>query len=119
MRAPIDIAANYLDLWNADQDADRRRLLENWSADASYRDPLMQADGRDGVASMIAGARAQFPGHVFALHGTPDGHGHCARFSWTLRPDGGSPVAAGTDIVRLDAEGRIVEVLDFLDPVAA
>jgi hypothetical protein len=64
---------------------------------------------------MIAGARAQFPGHGFALAGTPDGHGRFVRFSWTLAPAGGAAIAGGTDVVRLDEVGRIAEVIGFLD----
>ena len=47
---------------------------------------------------MIAGARAQFPGHEFRPRGTPDGHGLFARFSWSLAPQGGTPVAGGTTL---------------------
>ncbi len=115
MRAPIEIATDYLALWNAASQAERMRRLEGWSADASYRDPLMQAQGREGIANMIEEARAQFPEHAFALQGTPDGHGPFVRFSWTLAPENNQPVAAGTDVVRLDEKGRITEVIGFLD----
>ena len=117
---PMAIAAGYLAAWNEDDDLRRRELLEQgWAADARYADPLMQGEGRDGIARMIESARAQFPGHVFTLSGTPDGHGVHVRFSWTLAPDGGTPVAGGTDMVRLDGEGRIAEVVGFLDGGAA
>ena len=43
------------------------------------------------------------------------GHGPFARFSWSLGPAGGAPVAGGTDIARLDEQGRVVEVIGFLD----
>jgi len=115
MRTPIEIATDYLALWNAASQAERLRRLEGWSADARYRDPLMQAEGRKAVAGMIEEARAQFPGHTFALHGTPDGHGPFVRFSWTLAPEHGQPVAVGTDVVRLDDEGRIIEVIGFIE----
>ena len=117
---PMAIAAGYLAAWNEDDDLRRRELLEQgWAADARYADPLMQGEGRDGIARMIESARAQFPGHGFMLSGTPDGHGVHVRFSWTLAPDGGTPVAGGTDMVRLDGVGRIAEVVGFLDGDAA
>ena len=115
MPTPQDIATNYLAVWNAPDDAERRRRLEGWAPDAVYRDPLMSGTGRDAIAAMIAGARAQFPGHEFRPRGTPDGHGLFARFSWSLAPQGGTPVAGGTDVVRLDGEGRIAEIIGFLD----
>lgn len=109
------VADAYLALWNEPDPMGRRAALDaNWAADARYADPMMQGEGRDGIAAMIEGARAQFTGHSFALRGTPDGHGRFVRFSWTLAPEGGAPVAGGTDIVRLGDDGRITEVIGFL-----
>ena len=120
MNTPQTIAQTYLAAWNAPAATERRRYLESWAADARYRDPLMQGDGRDGIAAMIEGARAQFAGHGFALAGQPDGHGAFVRFSWTLAPEqGGAPVARGTDVMRLDEAGRIAEVIGFLDGAPA
>jgi len=119
MTDPHKIARDYLALWNDGDDASRAdRLFAGWSNDASYIDPLMKGDGRDGIAAMIAAARAQFPGHAFTLAGTPDGHGNYVRFSWTLAADGPA-VAAGTDVVRLDEAGRIAEGVGLLDGAAA
>ncbi len=113
---PATIAKTYLAAWKEADDHQRRSLLDQgWAADARYVDPLMQGDGREGIARMIEAARLQFPGHGFALSGMPDGHGTYVRFSWTLAPTGGAPVACGTDMVRLDDQGRIAEVVGFLD----
>lgn len=113
---PTGIATTYLELWNDPDDGSRRtRLTDGWAVDARYVDPMMAGDGREGIAEMIAGARAQFPGHAFSLCGTPDGHGRFARFSWTLAPSDGPVVAGGTDVVRLDDTGRIAEVIGFLN----
>jgi len=110
------IADAYLALWNEADGAGRRAMLaRGWAVDAHYADPLMSGDGREGIAAMIEGARGQFPGHVFALRGTPDGHGDHVRFSWTLTAPGGAAVAGGTDMVALDGEGRIARVIGFLD----
>ncbi len=120
MTDPNSTAETYIALWNDANDESRRaRLSESWSVDARYADPVMSGAGHDGIDAMIAGARAQFPGHGFTLVGTPDGHGDFVRFSWTLAPTNGAPVAAGTDVVRLDATGRIAEVIGFLDGNAA
>jgi hypothetical protein len=69
---------------------------------------------------VIAAAHEQFPGFSFRLLGTVDGHHDTARFSWELvnEADGSAPVA-GFDVVTLDAEGRIRQVLGFLDRVPA
>jgi SnoaL-like domain len=116
MTDPKTIAEEYLAVWNeADAGRRRRMLAEGWSSEARYVDPLMSGLGRDGVASMIEAARDQFPGHGFSLCGAPDGHGPFVRFSWALGSGDGSRVAGGTDVVRLDGEGRIAEVVGFLD----
>jgi hypothetical protein len=116
MTNPMTIAQTYLAAWNTPDASERHRSLESWSDDARYRDPLMHAEGRDGIAAMIAAARAQFAGHNFALAGEADGHGDFVRFSWMLAPaEGGAVIARGTDVVRLDETGRIAEVIGFLD----
>jgi hypothetical protein len=113
---PMTIAQTYLATWNAPSTLERRRFLDSWAENARYRDPLMQGDGRDNIAAMIAAARAQFAGHGFTIAGEADGHGDFVRFSWILAPDeGGQAVARGTDVVRLDEAGRIAEVIGFLD----
>jgi hypothetical protein len=116
MHNPEAIARDYLAVWNQ-PDADQRQadLARHWTADARYADPMMAASGRDAISAMIAQARAQVPGHAFALKGQPDGHRDFVRFSWTLADPAGTPVGGGADVVRLDAEGRIAEVIGFLD----
>ena len=56
------IATDYIDLWN-ERASDRRRemLKQNWTDDATYIDPLMSGDGRDGVDALIAGVQQRFP----------------------------------------------------------
>ena len=110
------IAERYLAMWN-EPDPDRRRALVAavWTSDGRYADPLMQGQGHEGIAAMIEGARASFPGHGFTLRGTPDGHGPFVRFAWSLAPEGCAPVAGGTDVARLDDTGRLIEVTGFLD----
>ncbi len=120
MSNPDAIAETYLAVWNdADGARRRERLSQAWRDDARYVDPMMRAEGRTGIADMIEGAREKFPGLGFSLAGRPDGHGDFVRFSWLLGPAGGEPVAGGTDVVKLDADGRIAEVVGFLDRAPA
>jgi hypothetical protein len=113
---PQTVADRYLAVWNEADPARRRALVaEAWSPAAHYVDPLMTGEGHDGIAAMIQAARTQFPGHGFSLRGVPDGHGRHVRFSWDLAPHGGAAVAGGTDVATLDTDGRIVDVIGFLD----
>ena len=117
---PMAIAMTYLATWNEADDLRRRKMLDRgWAGDARYVDPPMHGEGREGIARMIEAARLRFPGHGFALSGTPGGRGAHVRLSWTLAQAGGTPVAGGTDMVRLDGEGRIAEVVGFLDGAPA
>ncbi|WP_187435910.1 nuclear transport factor 2 family protein [Bradyrhizobium hipponense] len=113
------IARRYIDLWN-ERTASRRRALlsENWTADASYVDPLMQGGGHDGVDAMIAGVQQRFPEFKFKLIGEPNGYGDHLRFSWGLGPDGVDSPIKGTDFAVL-RDGRIKSVTGFLDQVPA
>jgi hypothetical protein len=114
------IAARYIALWN-ESDPQRRRalLLQAWTEDASYVDPMMQGTGHEQIDSLIAAVHERFPGHRFALAGEPDGHGERARFSWTLGADDAPPVARGTDFAVLAEDGRLRSVTGFLDAVRA
>ncbi|MFS4092155.1 nuclear transport factor 2 family protein [Streptomyces sp. AF1A] len=114
-------AARYFEAWNAtDPEALRKAVAAAWAADGGYTDPLADVRGHEGVAAVIAAAHEQFPGFVFRPLGAVDGHHDTARFGWELvdEADGSAPVA-GFDVVTLDAEGRIRQVLGFLDRVPA
>lgn len=112
----LSLANAYLALWNeADDVARTRALAESWTPAARYVDPLMQGEGTSGISAMIAAARSHFPGHRFQLSGTPDGHGPFTRFSWSLVSPAGETVARGMDVARLDASGRVEEVVGFLE----
>jgi hypothetical protein len=125
-----NLAQRYIASWNEPDAATRRQLIDGlWTEDARYADPMMQADGKDGIAALIANVHTQFPGHRFMLTGKADGHGPFIRFSWSLapaedpgdRPMGYSPtgpsraVARGTDFAALAVDGRLAQVTGFLD----
>jgi hypothetical protein len=110
------IAERYLAIWNERNAAARRAAAgQLFAFDATYADPMMKGSGIDGIDSMVEAAQQQFPGYRFTLHGTPDGHNDVVRFSWTLAADGAAPVAKGTDIAWLDADGRLLQVTGFVD----
>jgi hypothetical protein len=113
------IAEQYLAAWNERDSAARRdRVTRLFTQEATYVDPLMRGLGHTGIDALIAGAQQHFPGHRFALAGQPDGHNDVVRFSWTLNGADGAPVARGTDVARLGADGRLASVTGFLDQAA-
>ena len=113
------IAEGYIAAWNESDAARRAALLEAiFSEDVSYRDPLMQGDGRAGVDALIDGVQQRFAGFRFSLKGAPDGFADTIRFAWNLGPEGTESVIEGTDIGIIE-NGRLKSVTGFLDKVPA
>ncbi|MER6033106.1 MULTISPECIES: nuclear transport factor 2 family protein [unclassified Streptomyces] len=109
--------ARYFEAWNAvEPEALRKAVAAAWTEDGGYTDPLAEVRGHEGVAAVIAAVHEQFPGFVFRPQGAVDGHHDIARFGWELvnEQDGSAPVA-GFDVITLDGDGRIRQVLGFLD----
>ena len=109
----------YIAMWNEPDDDHRRELVaQTLTEDATYVDPLMAGEGIDQISAMIGAAQQQYPGHRFALHTEPDAHNDRVRFSWSLSPDGGDPIAIGTDFATVSGDGRMRSVTGFLEPAA-
>lgn len=117
--AAIDLDAvvdRYIAAWN-ETDAGRRRGLvaATFAKAARYRDPIGAGDGHAGIDALIGAVQARFPGYRFSRRGVADGHGGHLRFAWDLAADGEEPLAGGTDFATLAADGRLAEVVGFLD----
>jgi hypothetical protein len=113
-----DLAQRYIASWNEVDAPTRRRLVDGlWTENARYADPMMKAEGQDAITALIGGVHSQFPGLRFTLTGQADGHGSYIRFSWSLGPANGAPIARGTDFAAVAADGRLAEVTGFLDQV--
>ncbi len=109
----------YIAAWNETDPGRRRALIaQTWTEDASYLDPLMGAEGRDGIDAIIAGVQAQFPGYRFRRTGAVDAHHDRVRFGWELGPEGGPAFVGGLDVGVL-ADGRLRSITGFLDPTPA
>ena len=118
MTDPQQLALRYLTVWNATEpEALRSAVAEVFTEEARYVDPLVDVRGRDAIAATVSAAHEQFPGWTFRLAGSAEGHHDQVRFSWELGPDGGPAPVAGSDVVELDAAGRITSVSGFLDRV--
>ena len=110
----------YLAVWNETDPAARRAAIDDVFADGvRYVDPLAAVEGRDALDALIGAVQQQFPGFAFTSGGTTDGHHEQARFTWNLGPAGGSPLVVGFDVASLDGDGRIREVLGFIDKAPA
>jgi hypothetical protein len=119
MTDPTTIVRTYIEMWNETDPQRRRKLVsEAVTDDARYLDPIMSGNGHDEISDMIAGAQQQFPGHRFVLVSGPDVHHDRVRFTWSLAPAGGEPVAIGTDFATTAGDGRMRDITGFLEPAA-
>ena len=119
MTDATNIAQRYIEAWNETDPKRRRSLIDAlWTADASFRDPVMQGDGRAGIDAVIEGVQTRFPGFRFNLIGSADGFGDYVRLSWGLGPDGADAPLKGTDFVHVEG-GQLKSVTGFFDQVPA
>lgn len=118
MNATQNLVERYLKSWNETDPLRRRVLIEEIYAEhAVYTDPMVQARGWEAIGATIAAVQSMFPGHTFRLGGAVDAHHDMVRFQWHLAaPGANEPLVIGFDVAQLD-EGRIRQVLGFLDKV--
>ncbi|WP_440099952.1 nuclear transport factor 2 family protein [Streptosporangium sp. H16] len=115
-----ELVQGYLTAWNETDAAARRAVLaEVFAEDAIYTDPLVSVKGRDGLDATIAAVQGRFGGLVFSLGDAVDAHHDIARFTWHLGPEGAEPIVIGFDVAVIGDDGRISQVLGFLDKVPA
>ena len=109
-----DVVDTYIDMWN-EEDADRRADLIRtaWSDDARYRDPLLEADGQDGLSEMVATVHGHYPGHRFRRTSGIDAHHDVARFGWELVAPDGAVFTGGIDVATLAGDGRLSTITGF------
>ena len=110
----------YIAAWNEPAPERRRALVaQAFADDATYVDPMMSGEGPDAIHALIGAAQEQFPGHRFVLDAGPDQVANCVRFVWRLEPAAGGPaVAVGHDFASVEADGRLGEVVGFLEQVS-
>ena len=108
------IVDTYFAMWNETDPAARSKYIEQaWAADARYVDPLLEADGHDGLSQMVDGVHAQFPGHRFRRLSGVDAHHDRVRFAWDLVAPDGAVTVAGIDVGELADDGRLRSITGF------
>jgi hypothetical protein len=118
MNTLTDLIDRYIATWNETDTGWRRELItQTWTEDASYLDPVLQAEGRDAIDAMIVTAQERFPGHRFRRTGDVESHHDRVRFSWTLAQEDGTAVVSGTDFGVVTADERLAAVTGFFDQV--
>ena len=115
-RADTTVIDQYVAAWN-EADADRRAALIDAAlgADLWYRDPMLEADGREAFNAVLGAVQEQLPGHVLTRTSDVDAHHDVVRFSWALGVPGQPPTFAGIDVAKLDADGKLHRIVGFTD----
>jgi hypothetical protein len=118
MNTLTDLIDRYIATWN-ETDARRRRdlIARTWTEGASYLDPMLHGEGRDGIDAIIASVQERFPRHRFRRTGDVESHHDRVRFTWDLAPEEGAPVARGTDFGVVSADTRLAAITGFFDHV--
>ncbi len=114
------LVEHYLAAWN-EPDRDRRAALiaRVWAADGRLIDPPLAAEGRAGIADMIAALQTQLPGHRFRRVSGIDAHHDQFRFAWELVGPDGAVALVGLDAGELGPEGRLRRVTGFFGELPA
>jgi hypothetical protein len=108
------IIDTYFAAWNEPDRAARVDLLtQAFTAEAHYVDPLADVAGIDGIADMMDGVRAQFPGATLQRTGDIDAHHDVLRFPWSGTGTDGAVIVAGIDVCVLAADGRVQALAGF------
>jgi hypothetical protein len=106
----------YVASWNETDPAKRKSALAaSCAKDARYRDPVMVSEGQAGLDAMLAGVQAKFPGFVLKRISKVDSHNDAVRFAWSLGPASGPSVAEGVDFATLSSDGKLANIVGFID----
>jgi hypothetical protein len=104
----------YFDMWNETDPGRRADLIRQaWADDARYLDPLLEADGPDGLSTMVETVHQHYPGQRFTRTSGIDAHHDLVRFAWQLAGPDGTVTVAGIDVGELGADGRLRRITGF------
>ncbi len=119
---PADLASvidTHLAAYCEPDTARRRDLVAAvWSPEGAVYDPPFDGAGHEGIAEMTDTLLTHFPGHTFRRTSDVDAHHAFARYTWSLDGPDGATAVQGTDIVEVDAAGRLVRIVGFFGEVA-
>jgi hypothetical protein len=110
----------YLALWNAHDEAERRRFAEQALAeDGVIIYPSVRARGWHDIVAAIGLVQRQVPGARFVPTSGREQHHRWVRASWRMLQGDGSVLLDGVDIAELAHDGRLLRVIGFHDPLPA
>jgi hypothetical protein len=98
--------------------ATRAELLAAvWAPTGALFDPPFEGEGLDAIAAMTDVVLTHYAGHTFRRTTDIDAHHTFGRYGWELVAPDGTAAVTGTDIVEIDAEGRLTRIVGFFGPL--
>jgi hypothetical protein len=108
----------YIAMWNEKDAPSRTALIADiWSDGASYVDPMLSGEGRDGIDAMVGQVQAKYPDHTFRRTSVVDAHNDHIRFNWSLATADEPPMVSGVDF-GVVVDGRLQSITGFFEPAA-
>lgn len=111
------LTERYIAAWTGDGTAGDRELIARlYASDAYYANAGNDYRGLAGIELAISRNRDKFLSRGFVFKATDDAvtHHGSARLSWQMLAPDGETVAAGTQFVVLDDDGRVRADYQFL-----
>jgi hypothetical protein len=107
----------YVDGWKAISAEERVRIAEQViDANVRYATPRHKLGGRQTVIDDEVAFQQKFPGGRFDV-GDVSAHHDVALLTWVLVQGDGTVVARGHDQIRVNAEGKIADLITFAPSV--
>jgi hypothetical protein len=112
-----DAIERYDEAWNADASSREQLLSMSLADECELIEPRGRFTGRDAILERIEGFATRFPGARVDITTDVDEHNGVARYGWRIRDVDGGVVLEGTDVVDVDAAGRLRRIVMFFGPL--
>ena len=109
-----NVIDTYFAMWNEPDRAARLEVIaQAWTPECHYVDPMSDVTGYEGLADMVDGVRAQFPGASLQRTSELDLHHNVVKFGWSATGSDGAVLVAGIDVCVLAEDGRLQALAGF------
>ncbi|WP_018348363.1 hypothetical protein [Longispora albida] len=110
------LADRYIASWNADDPAERRKIIDEiWAEDGTYVNRVFAVQGRDYIDFAVGRAHAEYAqkGFSFRSQGNAYGHHNGFKFGWVMVDERGEVDTYGEDFMLVDDNGQITVDYQF------
>lgn len=117
MESTTTLIDSYLSAYGEpDRDLRSRLVRDVWSPQGQLIDPPMSAQGHEEIIAQSDALLSLYPDHRFRRCSPVDEHHGFAKYDWELLNPQGVGVLKGTDVAKVDAQGKLALVVGFFGP---